>query len=391
MKTYGYKLYTKAKDGHLCNQIDRFGIVYNHCIALHRRYYKLTKKSFHRFELMSHLTKLKRRRNWEGIFAGLDAQAVQDVAARIDRAYKLFFRNQKHHVRSAPPKFQSVKKYSSYTLKQTGYKFEGNRIRLNGKWYGFHKSRDWKGNVKTVTIKRDRCGDYWLYVTTDRNDAEALPKSGKSVGYDFGMKTFLVASDNRDIEAPLFLQKAEEENKKVSRAISRKLPGSNNRRRAVLRKARFMRRLANRRNDFQWKLADRLVREYDVMCFEDLSLKGMAKQARKAGKKHGRKRFGRKIGEYSLSSFLNKLEYKAYKSGKEVRYVDRFYPSSQLCSVCGYQNPLVKDLHVRKWACPKCGTEHDRDRNAAMNILEGASSSGRGSSKSSVSIKEILV
>ena len=237
MKTYGYKLYTKAKDGHLCNQIDRFGIVYNHCIALHRRYYKLTKKSFHRFELMSHLTKLKRRRNWEGIFAGLDAQAVQDVAARIDRAYKLFFRNQKHHVRSAPPKFQSVKKYSSYTLKQTGYKFEGNRIRLNGKWYGFHKSRDWKGNVKTVTIKRDRCGDYWLYVTTDRNDAEALPKSGKSVGYDFGMKTFLVASDNRDIEAPLFLQKAEEENKKVSRAISRKLPGSNNRRRAVLRNA----------------------------------------------------------------------------------------------------------------------------------------------------------
>ena len=391
MKTYGYKLYTKAKDGYLGSQIDRFGIVYNHCIALHRRYYKLTKKSLPRFSLMSHLTKLKRRGKWEEIFSGLNAQAVQDVAERIDRAYKLFFRNQKHHVKSTPPRFQSVKKYSSYTLKQSGYKFEGNKIRLNGKWYGFHKSRDWKGKVKTVTIKRDRCGDWWLFVTTDWTDSEVLPKSGKSVGYDFGMKTFLVASDGRDIIAPLFLQRAAKESKQLSRAISRKALGSNSRRRAVLRYARFMRRLANMRKDFQWKLADRLVREYDVMCFEDLSLKGMAKQARKEGKKHGRKRFGRKIGEYGLSSFLDKLEYKAYKHGKDVRYVDRFYPSSQLCSVCGYQNPLVKDLNVRKWVCPKCGTEHDRDRNAAKNILEGASSSGRGSSKSKVSIKEIMV
>ena len=391
MKTYRYKMYTKAKNGRLGNQIDRFGIVYNHCIALHRRYYKLTGKSLSRYELMGHLTKLKRRTRWLGIFAGLDAQAVQQVAERIDKAYKLFFRNLKHKVKTSPPKFKAVKKYASFTLKQTGYKFENNKVRICGVWYGFHKSRDWKGKVKTVTIKRDRCGDYWIVITTDWNEAEALPKSGKSVGYDFGMKTFLVASDYRDIEAPLFMQRVAEENDKVSRAISSKVLGSNNRRRAVLRKARFMRRLANQRADFQWKLANRLVREYDILCFEDLNLRGMAKQVRKPGKKHGKKRFGRKIGEYGFAEFLSKLEYKARIAGKEVRYVPWNFPSSQLCHVCGYKNAAVKDLNVRKWVCPKCGTEHDRDHNAAMNVyLEGTSSSGRGSSKSPVSRSEAV-
>ena len=382
MKTYKYKMYTKAKDGHLDNQIDCFGIVYNHCIALHRRYFKLTGKMLNRYALCNHLARIKHRQKWEAIFEGLDAQAVQQVAERIDKAYKLFFRNLKHKVKTNPPKFKAVKKYPSYTLKQTGYKFSENKVRLNGIWYGFFKSRDWKGKIKTVTIKRDSCGDLWLVVMTDWVDSEILPKSGKSVGYDFGMKTFLVASDYRDIEAPLFLRRAAKENEKVSRAISSKKDGSSNRRRAVLRKARFMRTLANRRNDFQWKLADRLVREYDILCFEDLCLKGMAKQARKPGKKHGRKRFGRKIGEYGLYSFLQKLEYKAAKAGKEVRYVDRFFPSSQLCSECGYQNPAVKDYRIQEWDCPNCHKHLDRNRNAATNIhREGVSSRWRDSGR----------
>lgn len=380
MKPYRYKLYTKAKDGVLDNQIDRFGVVYNHCIALHRKYFKLTGKLLSKYDLMSHLARIKHRPKWEPIFEDLPSQAVQNVAERIDKAYKLFFSNRKRHIKTAPPKFKKVKKYPSYTLKQAGYKFDGNKVRLNGRWYGFFKSRDWKGKIKTVTVKRDSCGDMWLVVTTDWVDSKILPKSGKSVAYDFGMDPFLTASDCKDIEAPMFLKKAAKENEKVSRAISSKKDGSNNRKKTVLRKARFMRTLANRRNDFQWKLADRLVREYDILCFEDLCLKGMAKQARKPGKKHGRKRFGRKIGEYALYSFLQKLEYKAAKAGKEVRYVPWNFPSSQICSNCDYQNAAVKDLSVRKWTCPNCGAHHDRDRNAAMNILrEGTSSRWRDS------------
>lgn len=382
MKAYRYKLYTKAKDGVLNKQIDRFGVVYNHCIALHRKFFHLTGKLLGKYDLMSHLARIKHRPKWEAIFEGLDAQAVQNVAERIDKAYKLFFRNLKHKVKTSPPKFKRVKKYPSYTLKKNGYRFDGNKIRLNGRWYGFHKSRDWKGKVKTVTIKRDRCGDFCLIVTTDWVDSEILPKSGKSVGYDFGMKTYLVASDYADIVAPLFFSEAASENKRLSRAISKKVKGSNNRRKAILRKARFMRRVANKRNDFQWKLVDRLVREYDILCFEELNLRGMAKQARKQGKKHGKSRHGRKIGDYGFADFLSKLECKAAKAGKEVRFVPWNFPSSQLCSECGCQNPAVKDLSVREWTCPKCGAHHDRDRNAAMNILrEGTSSRWRDSAR----------
>lgn len=363
MKTYRYKMYTKAKDGILDNQIDRFGIVYNHCIALHKRYFKLTGKYLNKYQLMSHLAKISHRSRWEEIFNGLPSQAVQNVAERIDKAYKLFFRNLKHKVRTSPPSFKKVKKYSSYTLKQCGYKFNENKIRLNGRWYGFFKSQEIKGKVKTVTVKRDRCGDLWIVVIADKINVVEYPKSGNSVGYDFGMKVFLTGSDGVDHVAPLFLKQSKAINERLSRAISSKQNGSNNRRKAVVAKARFMRRIANQRADFQWKLANRIVEKYDVICFENLNLKGISA------------RFGKKVGEYGFGEFLNKIQYLASKHGKDVRFVGRFFPSSKLCHCCGYKNDGLR-LKDREWTCPKCGTHHDRDRNASVNILlEGASSS----------------
>lgn len=364
MKTYKYKLYSKAKNGCLDNQIDRFGIVYNHCIALHKRYYRLSKKPLNKYQLMAHLVKLKHRGKWEGIFKDLPSQSVQDVAERIDKAYRLFFRNLKHKVRTSPPSFKKVKKYSSYTLKQCGYKFNGNKVKLNGKWYGFFKSREIEGKIKTVTIKRDRCGDLWIVVVTDRIDVMEYPKSGNSVGYDFGMKTFLTGSDGIDHEAPLFLKSSKSTNDRLSRAISRKQKGSNHRKQAVLAKARYMRHISNQRADFQWKLANKLVEQYDVLCFENLNLRGISA------------RFGKKVGEHGFGEFLGRLQYIASKHGKEVRFVDRFFPSSKLCHCCGYKNDGLK-LSDREWTCPDCGTHHDRDRNAAINILqEGTSSCG---------------
>ena len=363
MKTYRYKMYTKAKDGILDNQIDRFGIVYNHCIALHKRYFKLTGKYLNKYQLMSHLAKISHRSRWEEIFNGLPSQAVQNVAERIDKAYKLFFRNLKHKVRTSPPSFKKVKKYSSYTLKQCGYKFNENKIRLNGRWYGFFKSQEIKGKVKTVTVKRDRCGDLWIVVITDKIDVMEYPKSGNSVGYDFGMKTFLIGSDGIDHVAPLFLKQSKAINERLSRAISSKQNGSNNRRKAVVAKARFMRRIANQRADFQWKLANSIVEKYDVICFENLNLKGISA------------RFGKKVDEYGFGEFLNKIQHLASKHGKDVRFVGRFFPSSKLCHCCGYKNDGLR-LRDREWICPECGTHHDRDRNASVNILlEGTSSS----------------
>lgn len=364
MKTYKFELYSKSKDGKLDNLIDRFGIVYNHCIALHKKYYQLKGKQINKFQLMSHLTRLSHRKHWEQIFDGLPSQAVQNVPERIDKAYRLFFNNLKRKVKTSPPSFKKVKKYSSYTLKQCGYKFKNNKIKLNGRWYGFFKSRNFEGKVKTLTIKRDKCGDLWIVIITDKIDTKDYSKSGNSVGYDFGMKTFLIGSDGIDYEAPLFLKSSKTTNDKLSRSISRKVKGSNHRYQAVLNKARYMRHLSNQRADFQWKLANKLIEKYDVICFENLNLKGISSK------------FGKKIGEYGFGEFLNKIQYLAMKYGKEIRFVDRFFPSSKLCHCCGYKNDSLR-LKDREWTCPNCGTHQDRDRNAAINIFqEGTSSCG---------------
>ena len=274
MKTYCFKLYKSKKNKNLHRQIDAAGLIYNHCIALHRRYYRLYHKSLNLYALQKHLTKLKRHPRFS-YMKEIGSQAVQDVTERIDRAYRLFFRNLKHKVRTAPPSFKKIKKYKSYTLKQSGWKLlEGNAIRIG----------------------------------------------------------------------------------------TRKQKGSNHQKKARLTLTRMYKKTANQRKDFHYKLANAICEEYTLVCIEDLNLKGM------------QKRWGRKVSDYGFAAFVSILEYQASKMGTTVQKVDRYYASSQTCHICGARNPETKDLHVREWTCPHCGAVHDRDRNAAMNILKvGAS------------------
>lgn len=383
MTTYCYKMYDRARDGRLDALVNRYGIMYNHVVALYRRYYKLFGKHASKFAIMSHMARhRKRNAKWRNLTQGMDAQAMQNVVERVDKAYKSFFRWVKNRSgkRFSPPKFKKVKKYKSFTLKQTGYSFdfEKGKVRIGKVWYGFFNSRAIQGKVKTVTIKRDSVGDFYIYVVTDYVKSEGVPQSGKSVGYDFGMKHFLTADDGSAIDAPLFMQRHMKEQRKLHRALSRKKLHSRGWRRCKAALARFNRKIANQRDDFQWKLAREIVKKYDLICVEDLNLVGMA-----------RFRFGRKVGEYGFASFVSKLEYLAAVCGKKVVKVGRYYASSQLCYKCGYQHKELK-LKDRTWVCPNCGTHHDRDVNAAKNILsEGASSVGEGSCKTDSLRKEV--
>jgi putative transposase len=208
-KTYKFKLYRSQKNRHLHQQIDIAGLVYNHCIALHRRYYCLRGKSLNQYDLMRHLTKLKklpRYAHWNLV----GSQAIQDIAQRIDRAYKLFFGNLKRKLKTAPPSFKQVKKYSSFTLKQAGWKLlEGNRVYLQGRIYKYSKSRDIPTSVKTVTVKRDTLGNLYLYFVMQAEIDPGNPAmTGNSAGFDFGLKTFLTASDGSQIESPLYYRQA---------------------------------------------------------------------------------------------------------------------------------------------------------------------------------------
>ena len=364
MKTYSFKLYQSKKNKHLHQSINIAGCIYNHCIALHRRYYQLYEKSLNLYQLQKHITKLKKQPKYT-FWNELGSQAIQDIAQRIDKGYKLFFRNLKHGIKSARPSYRTVKKYKSFTLKQAGYKLSGvNKVTIQGKVYKYHQSRDIDGVIKTLTVKRDALGDIYIYFVCDVKENLVLPRAGKSVGLDFGLKTFLTSTDGIEVTSPEFYKQGTHEIRRKTRALSHKKKGSNNRRRAKRDLARAHSKITNRRNNHHFKLARELAGEYAVIYVEDLNLKGMQML------------WGRKISDLGHGQFLRILAHQCAKTGSELRCIPRFYPSSKTCSACGH---LLEELPlmVRKWKCPACGAEHDRDVNAAKNILRvGASTHG---------------
>jgi putative transposase len=361
VKTYSFKLYRSKRNKKLHRSIDIAGQIYNHLIALHKRYYRLYGKRLNVNKLMKHITKLKKRKRF-AYWNRLGSQAIQDIAQRIDKAYKLFFKNRKRGIKTAPPSFKKVKKYKSFTLKQAGYwLLEGNKIVIMSNTYKYSKSRDVEGKIKTLTVKRDPLGDIYIYLTCETEEAAVEPRSGKSVGLDFGLKKFLTASDGKIIESPMFFKQGMKEIRKLNRILSRKEKGFNNYKKALLDLVRAYKKIANRRRDYHFKLAKKLAEEYALICIEDLNIKAMQRL------------WGRKVSDLGHSQFVNILKYQCSKTGTIVVEIPRFYPSSKTCSGCGY---VLEDLplSVREWTCPACGVKHDRDLNAARNILRvGAS------------------
>jgi putative transposase len=278
----------------------------------------------------------------------------------------LFFRNLKRNIRCAPPSFKKRIKYKSFTLKQTGYKLlEDNSVFIGKKKYKFFKSRDIEGKIKTVTIKRDTLGDIYIYFVCDIDTVQPVrARTGKSVGFDFGLTTYLKASDKEDIISPLFFKDSQNIIKKLNRELSRKQKGSNNRKKAKRTFTKQHIKIANQRKDFQFKLVKNLCEKYDLICLEDLNIKAMQRL------------WGKKVSDLSHSSFINLLTQQAVKYDVIISEIPRFYPSSKTCSSCGF---VVDELplKVRSWTCAACNTTHDRDFNAAVNILRvGASALG---------------
>ena len=367
MKTFKFKLYQHKRNKHLHRTINAASSIYNHSIALHKRYYRMFGKHLNKNRLQKHIAKLRRKNEYWQL---VNAQAVQDIADRIERAYQLFF---KHHGKGVrPPNFRKRIKYKSITLKQNGYKFlEGNQLKIGKLSYKFWKSRELEGKIKTVTIKRNPLGEIFIFVVTDYVDkvtsaeeisaacddrSQVIAMSGKSAGFDFGLKVFLSCSDSTEIKSPLFLKQSLKELKVASRNHSRKKKGSKNREKARKNLVRVHEKVVNRRTDWFWKLAHELTDKFDFLYFETLNLKGMQRL------------WGRKVSDLAFSEFLKILEYVAEKKNKVVSYIDQWYPSSKTCSVCDYVIDKLP-LNVRYWQCPSCFAKHGRDSNAATNIL----------------------
>ena len=281
----------------------------------------------------------------------LGSQAIQNITERIEEGYKKFYKKQ-----GGIPSLKKVSKYKSFTLKgKIGYKLEDNIISLNGYKYKFWKSRPMDGTIKTVTVKRDNIGDFYICISLEIEESKYNIASGKTVGIDFGLSKFLVLSDNIDIESPLFHLKNLSKLKRLNRNLSKKKKGSDNRKLAKKQLAKLHIKIANQRKDYFHKLTNDLANNYDTIFIEDLNIKAMQRV------------WGRKISDLAFGEFVNILNYKT-----NVVKIDRFYPSSKTCSCCGTVNEDVnkdlKNLKNRIFKCNSCDLEIDRDLNASINI-----------------------
>ena len=358
MMTYTYKLYRTKRTAKLDAMLREACFVWNHALALQKRYYSIYGKYVSCARMKAHFAKRISRHL-------LHSQSAQEILERLDLSYKRFF----EHLSRRPPKFRKARDFTSIVYKQGGFKLNGNILVVNSikQHFQFSFSRSYEGKVRQIRIKRSRLGEYYLYIVTDAvagSCSNGKSREGASVGMDFGLKTYLTLSDGTRIENPLFLKSGLNELRRKSRALSRCEKGSNHRRERRKDLERCHERIRDRRDDWQWKTCHELCRRYDTICIEDLSLLGMTQL------------WGRKVNDLAFGLFVQKLEHVASKCGTAVVKVDRFYPSSKTCSVCQYVNERLS-LRDRFWTCPECGTSHDRDLNASVNILrQGIASSG---------------
>lgn len=370
-RTFMYKLYRTRHAKHLHQQINTGGVIHNHCIALHKRYYRLYKRHLSPFLLKAHIAKLKQLPKYAW-WSRLGSQAIQDIIERIDKGYQRFFQNVKDRKagkttqRIGPPTFRKVKSAKSFTLKQAGWKLiGGNRLRIGTTVYKFAKSRDIEGTVKTVTIKRDAMGELYVYFSC-LCDPEPTVRAmtGKSAGFDFGLQQFLTSQDAHRITAPQYFKAGLRTLRKANRQLASKRAGSHNRAKAKVHLARVHRHVAHLRKDFHWQTARDLCQTYDAISLETLNLQGM------------KALWGRKVSDLGFASFVDILHHVASKLGTVITHIDRWYPSTKECSVCHHVNHHIT-LRDRVWTCVSCGAVHDRELNAATNIhREGASSRG---------------
>jgi putative transposase len=352
MKTLKFKLYNHQRNRYLKRSINAAGVIYNHCIAIHRRYYRMYCNQLNCAKLQRHRVKLRKRKPfWQTV----GSQAVQELCQRIERAYLLFFKHHKKGV--SPPRFKKIKKYKSFTLKPAGYKFiGGNRVKISHRVYQYWNSREIEETVKTLTIKRTPLGELLMIVVVDDyREPEAKFKTGKIARFDLGWKTFLTISDGTKIESRQFLKQSINAIKTASRQHSQKRKESPNRERARKNLVRKHEDVANRRCNWFWKMAHELTDRLDVLCFETLKIKGMQGL------------WARQISDLAFGEFLQILQWIATKKGKQVVFLWRWYPSSKTCSDCGHVLESL-DISVREWRFPSCQSINGQDENAALNI-----------------------
>ena len=359
-----FRLYPTAEQENLINRtLGCCRFVYNHFLSQRQTAYKATGTAPTSLAQQKELTAMKKLSDTAWL-KEVDSTALQASIQDLDTAFKNFFRRVEQGQKPGYPRFKRKHSHrQSYRTKQNGQSIKVFKDAVQLPKLGLvpcKVSKEVNGRILNATISRTASGKYFVSICYELENK--LPKpapTGAVVGLDMGIKTFAISSDGIAYANHKYLSRSEKKLAKLQRQMSRKTKGSANWQKARIKVARHHEHISNQRRDMQHKLSTQLIREYDVICVEDLAIRNMVKNHKLA----------KAISDAAWGEFLRQLTYKADWYGKVVQKVDRFYASSQLCSECGHQWSGTKDLSVRQWTCPECGAIHDRDGNASVNIL----------------------
>ena len=288
----------------------------------------------------------------------VDSLALANAQLNRNTAFKSFFSH-----KSGFPKFKSKRNDQSYTTNMVN----GNiKVSDNNRYISIPKCsririkihRLFEGTIKSITVSRTTDNKYYISLLVE-TEVEAMEATKKMIGLDLGIKDLIVDSNGKKYKNHKYLSKSQTKLAREQRKLSHMQKGSNNRNKQRIKIARLHHKINNQRNDYLHKLSRHIIDENQVICVEDLKVKDMSKD----------NDYNKSIMDASMSRFITMLVYKADWYGRTIVKIPSHYPSSQLCSSCGYKNSIIKNLSIRKWTCPKCGVIHDRDINASKNIL----------------------
>lgn len=360
MKAYKFRIYPSEVQKELIEK--SFGctrFVYNNMLALQIKTYEEQGKSHSKYDLVKIIPSLKQKYEW---LKEVDSTCLQATIDDLDSAYTNFFREIKKGNNQGFPKFKSKRNPKrSFESKcvNNNISIKDNLIKLPKlKWIRTKVTQTVEGKILNATVSKTPTGKYFVSLCC-KVDIEQLEKVDSNIGIDLGLKEFAICSNGDIYDNPKWLRKANYRLRLEQRRLSKMQKFSNNWNKQRIKVAKIHEKIANQRKDYLHKISTKIIKENQIICLEDLKVSNMIKNHKLASA----------ISEVSWYEFRRLLEYKASWYGRTISVIDKTYPSSQLCNVCGYRNRDVKNLALRAWTC-ECGENHDRDINASKNILK---------------------